>query len=45
MPQILVMAEEMDDQELLVARIHNKRREREYPTSMILPNALRKVMT
>ena len=27
------------------ARVHNKRREREYPTSMILPNALRKVMT
>ena len=26
-------------------RVHNKRREREYPTSIILPNALRKVMT
>ena len=26
-------------------RVHNKRREIEYPTSMILPNALCKVMT
>ena len=26
-------------------RVHNKRREGEYPTSIVLPNALRKVMT
>ena len=26
------------------ARVHNKRRAREYPTLMILPNALCKVM-
>ena len=26
------------------ARVHNKRREGEYPTSIVLPNALRKVM-
>ena len=30
---------------LIIPRVHNKRREREYLTSMILPDALRKVMT
>ena len=28
-----------------VSRVHNKRREGEYPTSIPLPNTLRKVMT
>ena len=27
------------------ARVHNNRREGEYPTSMVWPNALHKVMT
>ena len=29
----------------VISRVHNKRREGEYPTSIVLPNALCKVMT
>ena len=41
----LIGKQQREDPELLEPRVHNKRREGEYLTSMIWPNTLHKVMT